>query len=411
MNYQITLLSPVHIGSGRALTPLDFALVNGGFAVMNLRKLLHAAPERAEEFASQAVRQSSRFSLTDFLTEAERRNSEFHHYCVALDRSNDTLLREEFEQKGAVDVAEVLKTPFDHQLYIPGSSLKGAFRTAFAYSVFRDDEKLFQTLKERLENVDWSCSDEAVNDLIFWDDIRSPHVDLFRAFRISDSSSAAATPETLAIGALRVLSLYEIRTEERPRQGTMFKQLEAIRHNLSTRERSPLKPGWTFVEVLPTDSAFQGSLALDEQLLRHESARKILRWNSRHHRMSWEALIKAANTFAFDLCQWELDFFETEVNGVDVAPIVGFYRNLRTQISQADSRQCFLRVGYGGGWHNLTIGLLAEKASDFNFRKLRKELRLAPNRLQFPYPKSRKLLMASAEAIDAPLGWIRLECS
>ena len=406
MNYRLTVVSPVHIGSGHTLTPLDFALVNGGFAVMNLRKLFHAAPERAGDFASQVAQQSTQFSLTDFLTEAERRDSEFHHYCAALNSSSVTVLREEFGQNDAVDVAEALKTPLEHQNYIPGSSLKGAFRTAFAYAVFRDDEKLFQSLKERLEHVDWRCSNEAVNDLLFRGGRLSSHVDLFRAFRVSDSLSVAATPETLAIGTLRILSLYEPRTQERPRQGTMFKQLDAIRHNLPTRERSPLKSGWTFVEVLPTGSAFQGSLDLDERLLQHESA------NIRHQQyLSYDALIKAANTFALDVCQWELKFFETQVHGIDVAPIVGFYRNLHTRISQADSRHCFLCVGYGGGWHNFTIGMLAEKASDVNFRKLRKELRLAPNRLQFPYPKSRKLLMASTEKIEAPPGWIRLECS
>ena len=45
----------------------------------------------------------------------------------------------------------------------------------------------------------------------------------------------------------------------------------------------------------------------------------------------------------------------------------------------------------------------------FDFRKLRKDLRLAPNRLRFTYPKSRKLLMASDTEIQNVLGWIKLQ--
>lgn len=411
MNYRLTLLSPVHIGSGQTLTPLDFALVNGNFAVMNVRKILHAAPQRAEEFAAQVARQATRFALTDFLTGEERQNAEFCRYTSALRAANDAVLREELGKGLAVDVAETVKTPLEYQVYIPGSSLKGAFRTAFAYTSFRQDNRLFQALKDRLEHVDWRYADDAVDELIFGGADPKPQRDLFRAVMVSDSSGVPATPATLAIGMLKILSLYEVQKQERPRQGTMFKQLEAIRQTLSAHERSPLKPGWTFLEILPAGSAFHGSMAVDEQRLQHAFARKISGWNAEcQQALSCDALIKAANTFASAICAWELEFFETQVHGIDVTPIVAFYRNLHTRIQHADSRQCFLCVGSGAGWHKLSIGLLIEQAPDFPFKKLRKDLRLAPHRLQFAYPKSRKLLMASAEEIDAPLGWIRLEC-
>ena len=409
MNYRLTLLSPVHIGSGRPLTPLDFVLENGSFAVMNLRKILYAAPHRAEVFAAQAAEQSSTFMLADFLTKEERQGDEFRHYHAAVDTEIDALFHENKAQTGSGDVLEAIKTPCEHHVYIPGSTLKGALRTAFAYTTLREDETLLQILKERLAHIEPHHSDEIVNDLLFWGARRSPQFDLFRAVHVSESSCAPATPETLAIAALKILSLYEARKPERPRQGTMFKQLEAIRQNLSSCERSPLKPGWTFLEVLPGGSTFQGTLNIVEPLLQH---RQFLHWNARHQQdVSHKALINAANTFASDVCQWELDFFETQVHGLDVTPVLAFYRTLHTHIQHADSRCCFLCVGYGAGWHKLSIGLLLEKASGVHFGKLRKDLRMASHRLQFPYPKSRKLLMTSANDIDTPLGWVRFELS
>lgn len=407
MNYHITLLTPVHVGTGNTLTPLDFALIDNAFIVMNMKEVMLANPQRAEEFLFRIERQPTRFSLTDFLTEAERQNTVFWNYSAALDAATAAALHGELDKGGGPDVAEALKTPLDHYAYLPGSSLKGAFRTAVAYAIFRDDEKLFQALLDRLEYVDWRQSDEAVNDLLFWGARRSPNYDLFRALHISDSDSSA---NVFSIGKTKTLSLYELRKPERPRQGTMFKQLEALRPNLPAHERNPLKAGWTFLEMVSTGTTFHGKITTDTQLLQYAHARNTLRWNAQHQQhFSLETLIESANTFAHDVCQWELNFFETRVQDIDVAPIVAFYRHLQAEIARASSHQCYLCVGHGAGWHKLTLGLLVEQARNFNFRKLRKDLRLAPDRLQFPYPKSRTLLMESEDTIQGQLGWIRLD--
>jgi CRISPR/Cas system CSM-associated protein Csm5 (group 7 of RAMP superfamily) len=431
MNYHITLLSPVHIGTGNTLTPLDFILVDSNFVGMNVKEILLANPQRAEELSLRIAQQPTRFSLTDFLTEPERRNTAFWKYSAALDPATAAILHDELEKGGEPDVGETLKTANTHHPYLPGSSLKGAFRTAWAYAAFRDDEKLLQALLGRLDHVDWRHSDDAVNDLLFWGARRNPSHDLFRALHISDSGPSASMPsipevprqnvsgylqknlsssETLSIGKTKILSLYESRKQERPRQGTMFKQLEALRPTLSTHERSPLKAGWTFLEMVSPGTTLYGEIAIDTQLLQHAHARNTLQWNAQHQQhFSLEALIESANTFAHDACHWERNFFETQVHGIDVAPIVTFYRDLQTEIARASSHQCYLCVGHGVGWHKSTIGLLAEQAHDFNFKKLRKDLRLAPDRLRFPYPKSRTLLMASEATIQGLLGWIRLD--
>ena len=57
----------------------------------------------------------------------------------------------------------------------------------------------------------------------------------------------------------------------------------------------------------------------------------------------------------------------------------------------------------------MTIGLLLQKDQRFAFKALRKELRLAPDRLDFDYPKSRKLLMKSEQEIQTVYGWVELQ--
>lgn len=411
MNYHLTVLSPVHIGSGTSLTPLDFAWVDDRIAVIELECLLHADPHRAKDFATQVAAQPARFSLTDCFTPAELATPAVQRYRLYADAAG-AAFREACKAAGGAAIAETLKTACDEQPYIPGSSLKGAFRTAWAYACLRDDDTLLQSLRGRLDRIDWRQADDVVDDLVFWGARRSPQFDCFRSVSVSDSAPAAISDDALALGALRTLSLYERQRPERPRQGTMFKQLEAIRRNLSAADRSPLKPGAFFCEMLPAGSALRGTMTIDDALVRHAAVGRMLRWTNRQkHRLSVEELFRAANTFALDVCDWELKFFETFVHGLDVTPVVNFYQRLRARIQQAGSRQGVVCVGRGAGWHKRTIGMLAANAGDVPFRTFRKNFRLAPHRLQFPYPKSRQLLMASTGHVHAPSGWIRVECS
>ena len=123
---------------------------------------------------------------------------------------------------------------------------------------------------------------------------------------------------------------------------------------------------------------------------------------------SLEQLVKAANTFSIDICNWEQKFFEKSVEGIDVKPILDFYQDLKKRIQHAESSVCYLCLGQGAGWHKMTVGMLLERDRNFDFRKLRRTLRLADRRLNFEYPKSRKMLMKSDDEIQAVFGWVEL---
>jgi CRISPR/Cas system CSM-associated protein Csm5 (group 7 of RAMP superfamily) len=305
-------------------------------------------------------------------------------------------------------VDEYIKTPADHQIYIPGSSLKGAFRTALAYSTFRADEDLFKELKKRLERVDWRRSDEAVNELIFWGARRDPKYDLFKTLRFSDSSTLPADKHSLEIGKMKILSITSPRKKEQPKQGTMYKQLQQLKLDTSLN-RSPMKPWWTIQEALKPGIGFRGVVSLEDRLLHETNAQKILKWRDPHQtNFSLDQLIKAANMFFLDICNWELNFFEKYVQDIDVTPILDFYRDLKNRITNAKGSTCYLCIGQGAGWHKMTIGMLLERDKSFDFRKLRQELRLANRRLNFEDPKSRKLWMKSDDEIQAVFGWVEI---
>lgn len=408
-NYEITVLSPVHIGTGEKITPFEFVATEGKFVVIDLARVLQANPNRAKDLNTQLEQDASHFSLSGFLTPEEQANKTFRKYAAVLGETTNTVLQDEWQKAKEMDVAAYIKTPLAHQVYIPGSSLKGAFRTALAYRIFQTDESAFEELKTRLQKVNWRWSDEAVNELIFCGDRRTPQYDLFKALRFSDSSTLPADEKTLEIGTMKVLSLSALRKKELPKHGTMFKQLQELRATMTTQAHSPLKPWWAFQEILRPGTVFTGDVAVEEHLLHNPLAQRRLRWNAPYQAdFSIEKLRNAANTVAKDICDWELHFFERLVEGIEVTPIVNFYRHLKTQIDQAGETECYLCLGQGAGWHKMTVGMLLERDKAFDFRKLRRELRLAHEHLNFQFPKSRKLFMKSAEEIRSVSGWVKI---
>jgi CRISPR-associated protein Csm5 len=373
-------------------------------------RVIEANPQRAEELNRSLEADAVRFSLSGFLTAEEKTNPSFWKYCAAIDATTTDVLQEELRKASDMDVDEQIKTPVDHQVYIPGSSLKGAFRTALAYSAFRTDENLYEELKKRLERVDWRWSDEAINELIFRGARRDPKYDLFKILRFSDSSTLPADGQTLEIGKMKILSITAPRKKEPPKQGTMYKQLEQLKATMESSPPSPMKPWWTIQEVLKPEIAFTGQVSLEDRLLHHPHAQKALRWRRPHQtNLSLEQLVKAANMFSIDICNWELNFFEKQVQDIDVKPVLDFYRDLKHRINNAEDSTCCLCLGQGAGWHKMTIGMLLERDRNFDFRKLRRTLRLADRRLQFEYPKTRKLLMKSDDEIEAVFGWVKIQ--
>ncbi len=401
MNYEIKILSPVHIGTGKKITPFEFALTEDKFIVIDMDKVLAGNPDRADALNSRLSRDVIHFSLSDFLTADEKNNRSFWKYCARLDSTTKAVLNEELRKAKNMDVDECIKTTTDYQVYIPGSSLKGAFRTALAYATFRADENLFKDLKERLKKVDWRRSDQTVNELIFWGAGNDPKYDLFKTLRLSDSSTLPTNEQSLGIDKMKILSLTaSSKQQDSSQQGTMYAQLQALRS-----ERSPLKHWWTIQETLKPGITFTGKGALEDRLLN----KKVLGWNERQRKFAPEQLIRSANTFSSDICDWELNFFEKQVEGIDVKPILTFYKELKNHIENTAEHTCYLCLGQGAGWHKMTIGMLLEHDKNFDFRVLRKKLRLADRRLDFEYPKSRKILMESDDEIQAVFGWVKVE--
>jgi len=408
MNYIAEIQSPLHIGTGKSLTPLEFALSDREFVVMSLDKILGTDSRLAQRLNDDLNLKGSKFSLTSFLkayaphtlgVRSEQRpasgsfaalrqlkseeskqvqdSKAFRKYTVTLDGSVRRNILDGLERNQNVDVKEHLKTEPGWEAYLPGSSLKGAFRTALAYYLFKTEAHLYQQLKQRLCHK----SGEAVNELIFYGAQQDPKYDLFKILRFSDSE-ARPVESCLEIKQMKILSL-------------------------SNGGREPLKPWWTFFEVVKPGITFMGTVHIENRLL-EKTATDSLGWKGHQHKFSLAQLVESANQMALDVCAWELRFFQEEVKNLNITPVIKFYQNLKQSVQNSDSQTCYLCLGQGAGWHKMTVGMLLEKDPQF-FRELRRRLRLANHRLEFVYPKSRKVLMKESREVEGVFGWIKIK--
>ncbi len=406
--YEIETLSPVHIGTGDQLTSLEYHIVDRPgdaqklFAVPNLASIFAARPEEAEPFGRKLAGVDAvslaRKNLKDFLSVLLLNSPAYHCYSLPfLEDAAKHLVNEQNRGQGQVRVAT--RTP-EYEAYIPGSSLKGAFRTAWAYHRIKENPEAISRIVKEIASSHSKRPENDADQLMAENIFRSPAssdagFDLFRCLQIGDTLPVAAD-QSLVLVAERVLST-GARKEPSQNQDV----------------RADYKPYWVFLEAIDEKKRFSGRLQFAEALLDNDRARGVLGWSESQQAFSLPQLIRAVNEFALDLIEWELDYLDqvpSDIEQVNVDDVYNFYLKLQKQIDPNSGNTCWFSLGHGSGWHKLTIGLLLEQQlSPQEFSRLRRTLRLAERHTDFVYPKSRKLVMCDEWNAYAPFGWVRFQ--
>lgn len=420
-SYKLTTLAPLHIGTGEVMTPLEY-VIGDDLIVPELDRVFAKYPAAAEKFARQLTAQSAerlaRTGLDQLIDSQAVNDPDVCRYKVApfifKESAFDSLNALEARiEAGQANVKLAIKTP-DNRAYIPGSSLKGAFKTAWLYQqcqrtpnmVDQLAEKAWQTgeqaaeafLSSRLLHPKPQPGDERTNTRRDKD----AAYDVFRALQIGDSDGQAADA-ALTLVAEDVLSApVKARNDAVPQPGEV---------------KAGFKNYPIFLEAIDEQLSFTGRILFAQGLLNDQPAKRTLGWNETQSGLTLEKLCGAVNQFAADVCQWEIEFFERLAEGAkdcDCEDVLSFYDKLKAQIAEASEQPattaCYFSLGHGSGWHKLTVGLLLEKKlGQIKFRELRESLYLGDRHAKFEFPKSRKLVMCGRTRAYAPFGWAKLE--
>lgn len=394
MRYHCKVLTPLHVGTGQTLLPLEY-LSDGFFAVVNQEALFRAAPEVAENLTRQLAvltpEEIQRRSLTQILPAPLRSRQDFYHYRCTLAPHVKVQL-DRARERGQAEVRIAIKTP-DERPYLPGTSLKGALRTALVYTWIKGDANALAALKGAPTREKW----RTVEGLLRAGGSQDVTRDVLRTLEVSDSTPLPVE-NCLAIAHEAVLSA-------------------AVRRSSNAPGDAPA--AWkgfpTFLETIQPEAGFEGRIVLRDRLLLAPAAAR-LGWAPRQRRLSLAEIVAAANLLAGDVIAWEQRYL-ARVTGSQVDTIRAFYRDLAERVQSATGNECYLCVGRGAGWHKSTVGLLLQQAEDFDFARFRRDggtaERRGPgfDRTDFEFPKTRKFIMEGGGKPLAPLGWVRLVLS
>ncbi len=370
--YHMTIetLTPVHIGTGTVLlNNYDFKVDGGKTYRLNVDRVLDYLWPADVDAMSEAQREKLlRTPPGELLTS---RDLQEHPELVLYTMAGAPQVKE----RGAGQIREQIKDAFG-RLYIPGSTIKGAIRTALARHLTK------QLGVAPLPLIQGARSSERADDRLdaklFRPNSDSANYDLLRALRVADSRPVDAVP---ILANVRVF---------RGKTG-----------------QSPIE-----VEAVPAEVVFQATLILDEYLLQEQADE--LGWDSDHVQAVHNFWVTCRNMTVRQM-QKEKEF--CTANGMN--NLAGWYEErLRDLKQMKGTLECFLRIGWAGGWENKTLGSEILAADKEKFYRLREDFELGkPPRFKGKwtpsktFPLSRRLVVDTKGNPAAPMGWVlvRLE--
>lgn len=359
----ITTLSPLHIGTGNTLRlGYDYVTYNGKTWVIDsaiLADMLYTQDPSDFERMVQGKPAGDLIRPDEY----DPASPLFRYVLPGTPRA---------QSQGSL-VQEQIKDAWDRP-YIPGSSLKGALRTALAFVGWQEREKQHSV---RLDpNQLHSNSKFAAQPLeaqVLFGKEKSPYYDLLRAVQVSDSDPDLG----------RRLQLINVKVISRDQPG------------------SPIE-----LEAVPGDVTFTATLALDGYL--RKSAANSLEWQK--DQLLWLKNIPVVvNRFSSPRIAREKErWLNTQPN------LWSFYHELEHRPLDPHT-EFYLQLGWGGGWDSKTFGgVLTQEPEVFAaiVKKYGNKIIRQGTYQPGNFPKSRRVMVRGEgyrEKPTKPLGWIKVK--
>ncbi|MCG8342678.1 MAG: type III-A CRISPR-associated RAMP protein Csm5 [Chlorobiales bacterium] len=364
----LTTLSPLFIGAGeeQVLSPYsDFVQRGDSLLYIDTGRLREAMQDDQAlvEAYVKGVRQfennRSIFSLEDFITGTLGREvDDFETRIVKIEGSVEKKHIRRFIATGG--------KPF-----IPGSSLKGAIRTAILVDWLlnrTEGKQQLDRVREHVENGHWDSLKSMNPEQACFGNIAN---DALRHLRVSDSEIIDRS--NLSVGEMKRVPL--------PLGGNKQKQ------------KSSNIPQWSEIVGPSAETKFSLSMTTTPD----ETGFTFL------DNQSIDSLFSIINQVSLDSCLRELDELEA-LN--EFRDFFRFYETLEQEIKSLKANEAILRLGGGKTWFDNSIGLSID-SDVFGEEKFLGQyldlLRIG----KIPFPSTRSAIIKDNVPFY-PLGWIKL---
>lgn len=351
----LTTLSPIHIGSGKSYSCCEFVPakdeLNGNDTKIIKRVDLtnyysSLSDDRKDTFLAGLT--NSNFKLEQFDKKIKK---DFVRY-QCIDNSHDSFK----------NVQEHIKT--SDKLYIPGSSIKGAIRTAIFYDLLTEDD---------MDNI----GRDIFSNPFLSDDLLKKH---FSSGFGNDAQN----------NIFRFMQVADTTTTNLPKieQVLIIMASNGQRKNKSYSIKSNIK---SYLETIGANKKFKSRLTttFDSNIYRK------LKLEDKSEILNLNYLKDVLFKFSQDLIYYEMDFADK----YDIDYLSKFYENLNKK-NTVDAP--LLKIGAGSGLMATSIAMKLKEYNPLSFERVRKSFNR--RNYEFEFPKSRKVTKQKK-----PFGWVKLE--
>lgn len=369
--YEGEVLTPLHIGSGSRIVPMEYCFGPNGCKFIRVdMDSLFRSPEFKEKADSFSVVALQGKPIADTYPFAER----YPLYVLDADLHAIGQLRSQ-DTRG--EVLEGIKER--GTWYVPGSSIKGAFRTlTYRGNITPEFRSTWQGSiqgaiagRERRSKFAASRAEQAVSG--------GSNRSAFRAVKVSDSSFVDSSSVRLTL----------IKVVEKTHHGTVWKILP---HN-STNDISKATP--ILIEAIAPGTVFTGSFEYNERLLTLNLANlvgsNLLDSWIQKMREAQLAYLQAEERFYRELGQTDVEAECRRISGI---------------VEKLKENEIVLQIGWGTGYTPKTVRAAVD---DSVFASVVRNYRMRDGD-NHPFPRTRRVVL-KGNAPATVLGFVKLKFS
>lgn len=358
----IEILTPTHIGSGvKLLQGFDFFRDRGNIVKISQKDLedyLKENPDELRKFGDPSFRPESlikkietgkRYYINEFAKEIY-----------------------EFERNGS-------GLP-----YVPGSSMKGAVRTAILSDKFNKCSEIERKKLLSLINRNEKQAGERILENLFGE---RPNNNLLKTISIFDSHFSE---DDIDLYLIYILSLSS-------KDGSSFLWKKMGRD--SRNQDIPVNATPLIVEMLKPGSKANFRLKVDSFYFENEDARRRLNIQG----IKSSEITKIINKYSLMQLESELSFFNKFKNKENLKPIIEDFEKLKTELESINDGQAIMRMSWGVSWKFMTGGFITQE----QLIELKRKFSFRMGKDGFEFPKTRKIIFDSGNPIYTP-GWVKI---
>ncbi len=369
MDYEIEVLSPTTVTQPSRISSFEFVLEGKDLYILDIMKMAREN-ERALSYLEKGHLD------TNIVEELKRLEIDYKKYIKYKLEYTSSVDPSEIYKK---EIYEIVKTA--GRPYIPGSSIKGAIRTAITRSLNKEKyylESLEDFIKRRSNKDNQrshkkaECDEKAEKNLF-----GTPNYSPFRFLMISDSELIPFS--NLEASEVRILNICNGKLKWKGRRNE-----DRLQHSL-----------YIVVETIKKGTKIKGTLGMG--FIEYFTTQEFAEFKNLDMILEFISKIRGQTSMYINS---EIEFYKKyNEKGILNGPI-NFYQNL--QRMKLSDRQFLIQLGFSTGYKSKSVITNIDKAFIQRLKSLGK-VRMIND---YIFPKTRKLVIRNNRPAE-PLGWVK----